>query len=291
MDEFEHNPERSGPGRQDIMKVTVLVENTACSPTFIGIHGLSMHVETQQHRLLVDLGPDETLLKNAFAAGVDLTLVDTVVISHGHYDHGGALQAFLSVNQNARIYIQQSAFDRFYAKGPNGEKSIGLDDTLRDHPQIILTGDQVQIDDELLLFSGVTGRKFESRMNQVLFMESSGERVPDQFAHEQNLIVTESNRHFLFGGCAHNGIVNILEKAEQIIKGPVDAAIAGFHLHNPTAGIDETPDLIDGIARELARRQTRFLTGHCTGLVPFTQLKERLGDQVIAIRAGLTVEL
>ena len=273
------------------MKVTVLVENTACSPAFIGIHGLSMHVETKRHRLLVDLGPDETLLKNALAAGIDLSLVDTVVISHGHYDHGGALRAFLAVNQNARIYIQQSAFDRFYAKGPNGEKPIGLDETLRDHPQIILTGDRFLIDDELQLFSGVIGRKFESRMNQVLYMESAGERVPDQFAHEQNLIVTEGGRYFLFGGCAHNGIVNILEIAEQIVQGPIDTAIAGFHLHNPTAGIDETPDLIAGIASELARRQTRFLTGHCTGLGPFSLLKEHLGDQVSAITAGLAVEL
>lgn len=273
------------------MKVTVLVENTACSPAFIGIHGLSIYVESKRHRLLVDLGPDETLLKNALAAGIDLSLVDTVVISHGHYDHGGALAAFLAVNRTAHVYIRQSAFDHFYAMGPNGEKSIGLDETLRDHPQIVLTGDRFLIDDELQLFSAVTGRKFESRMNQVLFMESAGERVPDQFEHEQNLIVTEGNRHLLFGGCAHNGIVNILEKAEQIIKGPIDAAIAGFHLHNPTAGIDETPDLIDGIARELSRRQTLFLTGHCTGLIPFAQLKDRLGDQVSAITAGLAVEL
>jgi len=85
------------------MKITVLVENT-CRPGFSATHGLSLYVETTRHRLLFDLGPDETLFDNAARLSIDLARVDTVILSHGHLDHGGALKRFLSLNHTALIY-------------------------------------------------------------------------------------------------------------------------------------------------------------------------------------------
>ena len=97
------------------MTITALVENTA-KGDLKAVHGLSLYVETPGHRLLFDLGPDGTLLKNAGRLGIDLGRVDTVVISHGHYDHGGALAAFLEVNHTARVYVQRRAFAPHYSK-------------------------------------------------------------------------------------------------------------------------------------------------------------------------------
>ena len=71
------------------MLITALVENTAKSELKTK-HGLSLHIETKKHKLLFDLGPDHTLFNNASLRGIDLTKVDTVILSHGHYDHGGA---------------------------------------------------------------------------------------------------------------------------------------------------------------------------------------------------------
>ena len=89
------------------MRITALVENRSdCG--LIPVHGLSLYIETERHKLLFDLGPDDTLLKNAEKRGIDLGEVDTVVISHGHYDHGGALAAFLQVNQMAKVYVQRT---------------------------------------------------------------------------------------------------------------------------------------------------------------------------------------
>ena len=82
------------------MKITALVENTSdCG--LKAVHGLSFYIETRLHRLLFDLGPDGTLFHNAARLGIDLAAVDTVVLSHGHYDHGGALKRFLALNSSA----------------------------------------------------------------------------------------------------------------------------------------------------------------------------------------------
>ena len=84
------------------MRITALVENKSdCELT--PVHGLALYIETEKHRLLFDLGPDDTLLKNAEKRGIDLGQVDAAVISHGHFDHGGALAAFLEVNRTAKI--------------------------------------------------------------------------------------------------------------------------------------------------------------------------------------------
>lgn len=78
------------------MRVTVLVENHS-DGVCTARHGLSLYIETKLHRLLFDLGPDETVFENAERLGIDLAAVDTVIISHGHNDHGGALGHFLPV--------------------------------------------------------------------------------------------------------------------------------------------------------------------------------------------------
>ena len=71
------------------MIIKVLSENTAASDEFGCEHGLSLYVETGKHRLLFDTGASDLFAKNAARLGVELSAVDTAVLSHGHYDHGG----------------------------------------------------------------------------------------------------------------------------------------------------------------------------------------------------------
>ena len=107
------------------MQITALVENHSHSP-LQAKHGLALYIETQRHKLLFDLGPDCTLFDNARRKGIDLTQVDTVILSHGHLDHGGALARFLSLNTTAKIYAQKSAFEPHYSKLAFLKVPIGL---------------------------------------------------------------------------------------------------------------------------------------------------------------------
>ena len=73
------------------MKIITLVENSCGHEDCIAEHGLSVYIETRKHRLLLDTGQSDAVVKNAEVLGVDLSLVDTVVLSHGHYDHSGGI--------------------------------------------------------------------------------------------------------------------------------------------------------------------------------------------------------
>lgn len=250
------------------MKITALVENkSGCGLT--PVHGLSLYVETEKHTLLFDLGPDGTLLDNAEKLGVDLSRVDTVVISHGHYDHGGGLAAFLGVNRTAKIYVQRRAFEKHYSKSLGFIKvPVGLDRKWMDHPRVVLADGEYRIDGELLLFTVPDTRKCHSPANNSLYDETG----PDRFAHEQNLLVF-GQKNVLFMGCGHCGVVNILERAKQYRP---ELCIGGYHLMVPVTKKSVPKEILEEIAKELRRYDLDFYTCHCTGEAAYRYLSGKV---------------
>lgn len=276
------------------MKITVLLENTLCREGLKCAHGLSMHIATQKHGVLFDMGPNASFLENAEALGVSIPDVDVAVLSHSHDDHCGGLDLFCRRNDRAPVYLQREAWGEYYVVTPQKCAYIGLDKALKKYASRfrMVSGDTM-LDDELRVFSGGMGRDYWSHANDTL-REKVGEDYPmDAFRHEQNLIVTENGKAVLFGGCAHNGVVNILRRAEELLGRAPDAVFAGFHLINPgLGGVVEPRALIEDIARELkARPHTVFYTGHCTGQEPYDILKETLGEQLQPMRTGSVFDI
>ena len=138
------------------MMLKVLSENTTASKEFGYEHGLSLYVETEKHRLLFDTGASGLFAENADKLGVDLSAVDIALLSHGHYDHGGGLKTFLEKNERAKVYVQERAFEPYYADRPGGHKAyIGLDPALLPNERFVFCGPRENIDGELELFSEV----------------------------------------------------------------------------------------------------------------------------------------
>ena len=92
------------------MRITALAENTSVSEKFGAEHGLSLYIETEKYNILFDMGQTELFSENAEKLGIDLSMADIAVLSHGHYDHGGGLKKFLSINDKATVYINRYAF-------------------------------------------------------------------------------------------------------------------------------------------------------------------------------------
>ena len=275
------------------MKVTVLLENEACRAGVTHEHGLSMHIETANHRVLFDMGPNAMFLENAEALGVDVKAVDAAVLSHAHDDHSGGLALFCKRNDHAPVYLQARAWGDYYVVTPKKCEYIGLERTLHRYDERFrLVEGVTRIDEGLTLFSGGMGRDYWSHANDSLREKSGEDFPPDRFLHEQCLLVTENGRTALFAGCAHNGIVNILRRAEELLGRAPDAVFAGFHLYSPSLRRTEPRELVEAIARELAARErTVFYTGHCTGAEAFAVLRETLGERLCAMHGGSVIEV
>jgi 7,8-dihydropterin-6-yl-methyl-4-(beta-D-ribofuranosyl)aminobenzene 5'-phosphate synthase len=269
------------------MLVKALVENTSVSDDLKYEHGLSLFVETNAHTLLFDTGATGLFAENAVKMGVDLASVDTVVISHGHHDHGGGLETLLSINSKAKIYVRDNAFEPHYANKPDGTKAnIGLNEALRSGNRFVFTGDKLVIDEELTLFSNVRGSQFNPSGNIDLLKKWGSGFQCDDFSHEQNLIVKENGKTTLLAGCAHCGIVNILEYMRAETGFVPNVVIGGFHLFNPNSKQSEDPAVVTEIGRYLLGTGARFYTCHCTGFESYERLKDIMGEKINYLSGG-----
>ena len=278
-------------GGKSSLKIINLMENTEGAEGLVAQHGLSFYIETEKHKLLMDLGPSEKTLENARKLGIDLTKVDTVILSHGHFDHGGGILPFAAINPGAKIYLQRKALKEYYAVRdwkPDPDY-IGLDPEIAGLKQLVILDGEYRIDEELSLFSGIKGRKNWPVSNYNLRKKVKDGYVQDRFAHEQCLVVTEGGRKVLLSGCAHNGILNILDRYRELYGGAPDIVVSGFHMMKKTAYTDEERSLIRDTARRLRKYPTVFWTCHCTGLPAFDLMKRIMKEQLQYVHCGETV--
>ncbi len=263
------------------MELTVLLENTSMDETFACAHGLSLLLETNGRRILFDMGPGAQFSRNAEALGIDLASVEFAVLSHGHYDHGGGLDVFLRRNQTAPVYLAPDAFAHHSAADG---RDIGLDPHLDGCKRLNTTAPVYPIGPGMTLFSAVKGDAFCSPINATLYENGA----PDHFAHEQSLLLEADGTLYLFGGCAHCGIVNIMNRAIELAGRAPDVAVSGFHL---SVGSTAPDDFVRALGRRLLDFPTQFYTCHCTGAQPYALLREVMGARISALSGGMRLTI
>lgn len=270
------------------MLITVLSENTSLSPEIKNEHGMALHVKTNTGSILFDTGASSIFIENAENLGIDIQSVDKVIISHGHYDHGGGLSAFLEVNKKAIVYISKYAFGNFYSVKEGKEKYIGLDKKFLPEGRFVFIESQTKIDNDIEIFSGVKQRILSPSCNSSLFMREAGvEKLKeDDFKHEQNLIIREGDNTVLLCGCAHNGIVNIIEHYAEKYRSLPTHVIGGFHLYSHSLDKSERPETVFEVGRYLLDSSAEYYTGHCTGEEAYNILKRTMGQMIHKISAG-----
>lgn len=270
------------------MEITALIDNK----TFRQInlpsnqikpqHGISYYIETTNHKIIFDTGCDDQFIKNAKTLGINLELVDIVIISHGHADHTGGLLSFLKINNTAKIYIRHQATNKKALKIGPFRLNIGVDSRLFDKVQIAWVDKKLfAIDEELTLVSNPETLYKLPSGNKRLF-HYDGQWAHDPFADEQSLII-KNCKTTLVTGCSHRGILNILESAKKITE--IDYVIGGFHLIHATYSNAE----LNQFAQNLSKQNIKFYTGHCTGGY-YSKLKSLYHD-LEYLATGQTIKL
>lgn len=273
------------------MKIKILLENQKSDENLISKHGLSLYIEHMDKKIIFDTGPDDSFIKNAEKLKVDIAAVDYLIISHGHMDHGGGLQAFLDYNKKAQIIISKHAFEKYYASLFGILKIfVGLDSKVMNE-RFILVDEQYNFDPCGFVFSNVNSKELTSELNDSLYVKEGNKYQNDEFKHEINLILKEDNRLILIGGCSHKGIVNIIEKSKEINACYPEIVIAGLHLNNPMMiRKKNNKEFITRLGIRLKEYQTKFYTYHCTGDYAVSVLKDILGNQIQTLRTGDSFE-
>lgn len=275
------------------MKVITLFENNTISKEYRKGHGLSLYIETSGHKILFDMGKDDAFEKNANKLGVKLEDVDTAIISHGHYDHGKGLGTFLELNKKAKVYIGKGAFDNHLTKLLGFIKlDLGLKKDLQNSDRLVFIDDMVKIDDELIIFSNVKGSKLVPKGNNRLLKEyGDGSIKADDFEHEINLLVNENDRYSLFCGCAHRGIINIIDRAKEITGKDMKTVIGGFHLMGMDVNNADSKEFLNELSKNLLNNNSgTYYTCHCTSEEIYKYLKQKMKN-LNEIKTGMTIEI
>jgi 7,8-dihydropterin-6-yl-methyl-4-(beta-D-ribofuranosyl)aminobenzene 5'-phosphate synthase len=207
------------------VKITVLSENTA-GAGFLAEHGLSYLIEHNGNCLLFDTGASDVFLKNADKLNLDVpSAVDTVVLSHGHWDHGNGLQHL----HGQKLVTHSKSFIKRYRKGNDSE--VGLDFTeeyAREKFNLILSSEPLRIYKDVWYLGEIPRENdFEAQTTTFVDEDNNPDFVPDDSA----LAFIEENSLVVITGCSHSGICNIINQA-QIVTGiqKVKAVMGGFHL-------------------------------------------------------------
>ena len=235
-----------GPG----LTITIIYDNYPADPACATDWGFSCLIEGLKRTILFDTGTREDIfLKNAAALKIDLGLIDLAVLSHFHGDHTGGLEAALRKRPGLTLYVPVDKDQNAVLFAERLEKSGG---------RLVRVDQPLKLDEGLSL-TGMMGVAIK----------------------EQSLILETSRGLVIIAGCAHQGIVNVLEKARQMTGRPIEAVLGGFHLLQ--TGDAELARII-GRFKELG--VARVGASHCTGDRAIAMFREAYKDRFIELGAG-----
>ena len=204
------------------MKISVLVGNNPVTNESDCGQVMSLHIQTETHNILFDLGKDRLFLDNAVKLGIDISKVDMVVISHGYSDHGRALECLFEENHKAKIYIQKETFSPYYTQLFNKlNYYYGAENGLCDYDRITFVDKYRKLDESVELFTEPEGRRPTARMAHTV---NEPWRRAEDFMHEMSMVIRENGKTYLFTGSCSKGIYREIKKS---LHGHADYIAAG----------------------------------------------------------------
>ncbi len=269
------------------MIATVIVDNTA-SGGLAGEWGLCILVEQAGKKILLDTGASDLFVKNMRQLGFDISDIDYAVLSHAHYDHANGIPTFFRLNQKAKFYFRESAQEDCYGKRFIFQKYIGIPKGLMtryaDRIEAV-SGDYELMKGAYLIPHKTADLEAIGKREGMLRRTSDGWK-PDDFSHEQSLVLDTEKGLVILNSCSHGGVVNIIREVGRTFPDKhVYGIIGGFHLFNKSAA--EVRDE----ARRIRETGIDFVcTGHCTKERAYAILKEELGDRLSQLSVGLQMK-
>lgn len=268
-------------------KLTVIVDNIAANG-LDGEWGLSILAEYGGRKILADVGSSDLFAGNMNKLGFDISDVDYATLSHAHYDHANGMPRFFRDNQKAKFYLRDTTDENCYHKKYFFRKYIGIPrHVLKNYADRIkiVSGDYCLFDGAYLIPHKTPGLEAVGRRESMYRKTSAGWR-PDDFSHEQSLVLDTDKGLVIINCCSHGGAVNIIrEVAETFPDKHIYGIIGGFHLFNKSG------EEIKEVAKAIKDTGIEYVcTGHCTKERAFGIMKEELGDMIELLHVGLVME-
>lgn len=275
------------------VRVTTLSENTAGIGDFLAEWGLSILVETEEKNVLFDTGKSISASYNVDTLGIDLSKVDKIVLSHGHFDHTGGLQQILrKMRKEVEVIAHPAVWGAKYARREGQpDRYIGIPFQRSELESLgakfNLTTEPVRITGSMMTTGEVPMVTDYEEIETALYVKEDNSWQRDKFPDDQALIMSTQLGLVVILGCAHRGIINTLYHAQKLTGTErIHTVIGGAHLMNVS---EERLWRTITALRELDVQRLGLC--HCTGLPVVCVLAQEFGERFFFNTAGTTIDL
>jgi 7,8-dihydropterin-6-yl-methyl-4-(beta-D-ribofuranosyl)aminobenzene 5'-phosphate synthase len=254
--------------------------------------GLSILVEVDGLKVLLDTGQTFAVVHNARTLGIDLSTVNWIVLSHGHRDHTGGLRDVLgSVRKPIDIIAHPDMWAAKYVLRQESAEYIGIpflkEELERFGASFVLTREPVWFTDNIVTTGEIPMVTDYEEIDPDLCVKEGEELHPDPLWDDQALVITTEQGLVVVSGCAHRGIINTLHHAQKLTGvEQINTVIGGTHLIRASA---ERIELTIAALREFGIQ--RLGVSHCTGFAASVRLAEEFGEIFFLNNAGTRLTL
>ena len=281
------------------MKIKILIENTTKSD-LTPEHGLSIFIEYNDKKILLDAGTTSTFMDNAEKIKADISSVDFCVLSHGHYDHSGGFAEFLRKNPDKKIYAMKNIEEDYYSASGGSIHFIGVPrevyPAFKDN--FILLDKAAKIEEGIYVIphkQSESLRKIGERAK--LYRKIDEEYIPDDFSHELSLVIESEEGLTIFNSCSHGGVANIIEEVKEYFGQDkiIKAFVGGLHMKGKSGNKEIctfSESEIEALVKYCKDNNIQKLyTGHCTGSVGYELIRKYMEDGVEYISTGSEISI
>jgi 7,8-dihydropterin-6-yl-methyl-4-(beta-D-ribofuranosyl)aminobenzene 5'-phosphate synthase len=275
------------------IKLTTLSENTAGKPYLLAEWGLSILIETPEKTLLLDTGAAESVVHNAPLLGVDLTKIDTIVLSHGHFDHTGGLKSLLpAIGHPVTIIAHPDIWIKKYdCEKDKLPREIGIPYSQRDLENLgarfVLTREPYKLSSRMTTSGEVPMLNDFEYIDPVLCVETPDGFKTDPLMDDLAIIIDAPQGLIIVLGCGHHGMINTLNQAKKVTgKSKIHMVLGGCHLKGASEEqIWQTVSALNEIGA------AKLATCHCSGMPATLLLAQTYDKNFIFNQAGQVIEI
>ena len=255
------------------VKVTTLIENSPGEHLALKTeHGISFFIEKDGHNILFDTGQTGTFIENAEQLRVDLSSLESVVLSHGHYDHSGGLRTLTQITTDFKLFMGQGFFDEKYGYKNNSYEYLGnnFDQKFLEEQGIayqFVDQPLLEIAPGIYVVTQFPRKHQDEVINPRFKVMKNGSMQPDPFDDEVLLAVDTDEGLVVLLGCSHPGMKNMIDATADLIQRPIYAILGGTHL------VESNENSL-GMSLDYLQNDALKVIGvsHCTGQVAMDQL-------------------
>ena len=264
-------------------RITILCENLVGKRVGSGEHGFSAFIETDKGNYLFDTGSGHSIVANSLILNKDLRSIRKIFLSHGHYDHTGGLPEVLKLRGNIDVHAHPHVFlDRIAVLKENGKETkrfVGIPfkkaylESLG--ANFIFNNNFIEVEKGLFLTGEVPRKNPFEKPDPRLFSEINGKTTQDIFLDDQSLILDTEKGLILILGCAHSGMINIINHViNKTGREKFYAILGGTHLDFLT------PEQLEESIKSLKKMEIEKIgVSHCTGMRAAFRLHHEFGDR------------